>query len=737
MPKGLKHRRLSPRAALDQLRDRLPYEKPGEDRLRALAAAVDGLDAGLEMLARASAIMGLDELVEGATLTPFELPGGHLFRAVVQEAAGSLAPGEASLLRPLVAIEGHFDRRLAEATAGPDILLPLSAAEDLGLAVVQHHPDGGQPWFSLLSSLRHLWPQDAGKDAYHDALNTRAAALVNGWWLRRDDALEREVRLLGPLMRRSPEAGPIVRVAVDLIDGPGRPAAERLASLGGLQLDGLSPAQEVHALLCLADAQRVAGRVSEARATVELAQPRDDRVLQTLCTLAQGQLDMDQGQYPAAVQRLVGHLERHAQLDPALHGWLHTQAASGLMNIGRPSEAVEHLERALDCAAKAPHHGLAAIARGNLGVLMVQRDREVARGHLDAAASAFRAIGDLNRLAVADVNLAGLAIGEGALEVAEMRLAEALDAYNRTGNRRGAAIVASNLGELLHGRDGPGDRVSARKTFADGMEGAAACEARVLEAVLTSQLGRLELESGRWSEALGLLERAVSMLDAEDDAVYGALAHAALAVCQGLLGDGKAADASLERAEAAILSARADVLLGALEAFAAALSSAHAAGAAARSDEEARQRHEAEAARRLEKAAGLAPGTDRTIAERIARQLLALPSTYSATEDGLLVAPGCTWFRWAGKPVDLSRRPTLARVLEALVSAWPEPSSGIVLFARAWPEEKALRNAQQERVRAAIAALRKLGLRDILERDKAGYRLTPDLVLKRWPPRHA
>lgn len=74
-------------------------------------------------------------------------------------------------------------------------------------------------------------------------------------------------------------------------------------------------------------------------------------------------------------------------------------------------------------------------------------------------------------------------------------------------------------------------------------------------------------------------------------------------------------------------------------------------------------------------------------------------------------------------------RPLLARLLVALAAqraAHPGvPLSTDALFEKGWPDERAVKHAAHNRVRVALAALRKAGLRDGLVRTAGGYMLDP------------
>jgi hypothetical protein len=87
------------------------------------------------------------------------------------------------------------------------------------------------------------------------------------------------------------------------------------------------------------------------------------------------------------------------------------------------------------------------------------------------------------------------------------------------------------------------------------------------------------------------------------------------------------------------------------------------------------------------------------------------------------------WFSLDGQRVDLGRRGAPARVLAALAAAGRttpgRPLSQDELLARGWPGQRVLAEAGTMRVYAAVAALRRLGLRDVLVTREDGYLLDP------------
>ncbi|MCA9623032.1 MAG: ATP-binding protein [Myxococcales bacterium] len=80
--------------------------------------------------------------------------------------------------------------------------------------------------------------------------------------------------------------------------------------------------------------------------------------------------------------------------------------------------------------------------------------------------------------------------------------------------------------------------------------------------------------------------------------------------------------------------------------------------------------------------------------------------------------------------IDLTRRPTLWRLLEALIEARQRgtEASRDALIAAAWGDERILPKAAAHRLRVAIHELRRMGLRSVLKREGDGYALTCAII---------
>ncbi len=102
----------------------------------------------------------------------------------------------------------------------------------------------------------------------------------------------------------------------------------------------------------------------------------------------------------------------------------------------------------------------------------------------------------------------------------------------------------------------------------------------------------------------------------------------------------------------------------------------------------------------------------------------------------LRIARDASWLRTpSGALHRLHGRGALKRILLRLVDEHARGggahASADALFEAGWPGERSLHEAALNRVYAAVSRLRAMGLRDLLQRDDRGYRLDPDLRVRR------
>jgi hypothetical protein len=118
---------------------------------------------------------------------------------------------------------------------------------------------------------------------------------------------------------------------------------------------------------------------------------------------------------------------------------------------------------------------------------------------------------------------------------------------------------------------------------------------------------------------------------------------------------------------------------------------------------------------------------------RLAGRLRApLPAQAAAP---LLMARDGSWFRAPGSEtsIPLERRKAIRGVLRALARQRDErpgeAASLAALIEAGWPGERILPAAGAERVYAAVATLRRLGLSGVIQKKADGYLLAPEIPL--------
>jgi hypothetical protein len=108
----------------------------------------------------------------------------------------------------------------------------------------------------------------------------------------------------------------------------------------------------------------------------------------------------------------------------------------------------------------------------------------------------------------------------------------------------------------------------------------------------------------------------------------------------------------------------------------------------------------------------------------------------SASGAKLYVPAHCRWLvSPTGVHVDLGRRPTMRRIVTALVDARIETEgdaiSSATLIGIGWPEDAAVTEASANRLRVTLCRLRQLGLEGVLVTTSNGWMLDPAVPILR------
>jgi predicted ATPase len=312
----------------------------------------------------------------------------------------------------------------------------------------------------------------------------------------------------------------------------------------------------------------------------------------------------------------------------------------------------------------------------------------------------------------------------------------ALHACREHGARRLEGLTVGSLASALHFAARPEE---ARRAYRESIDLHAAMGNTMMRAWMLVQLGALEHESGRLAEARGYFDQALRFgREARSARAEGlALAHlGALAASSDRLDEARqlcaAATRRIDVADVAGRDAAALLVASIDVAEARAMSAAgDAAGGEARLER---------AASALPDARRRAVGLDLIvhIAARVVEAALErhrAPSTPQPAAarggDQLEIGPDARWFRVAtGETVEVAKREPLRRILvHLLVRREGAPSRAVAaseLVAAGWPGERMAEGAASNRLRNAIATLRRMGLKGALLTRSDGYMIDPD-----------
>ena len=513
------------------------------------------------------------------------------------------------------------------------------------------------------------------------ARSGRTARAAQAWLALEVDALEAALVAAETLEldeERARQRAELVLSLHDVARRVGPPGRDARALEG---IDALLPFLEadlrIELLVARANALRDQGdTVGAARGLeAEAASGAASRVLSAL-----GETLLACGRFDAAETALANALvsaggDRHLAL--AAHAGL------GLVAHGRGAleRAEKHYSEALDLAIALGEPAAVAWARRDLGNLALQRgELDRALAHYEEAL-AKRPGDDLRLEGVVRGNLGIVHQERGELDLALAELRRARECLRQVGDRPFEAHLSGYLGGVLHER---GQSDAARDAYGEAIEILREVRDVRLEGVFLAARAVVLAERGLFGHADNDLALAARRLDeVGDPALTAALALHRASV--------ELAKATRGQGDLAATTARAHELITQEE---------HALG---RSD-------------------------DARFALRLLRRAMPV--------EALEVGPRSAWFRVPGRePVSLTSRPTLARLLDALVEARLARAGKVLpwdeLLAAGWPDEKVLPSAAQNRVRVALSTLRMLGLRTLLVTEGGGHRLDEKVSTRR------
>lgn len=465
-----------------------------------------------------------------------------------------------------------------------------------------------------------------------------------------------------------------------------RRALEAACCLGPLLHAHLAPLEVLDALDDARERVRRAGMAPDA--LVGHAEYQRGRTLRYLGRTAEAMEAMD------AAHALGQRLGDRALSARALNG------RSELCDLaGAPAAARDAAAEALALHRALGNVRWQAISHGQLGLAAASvGDVDGARVELEAALPLLRAAGDALFEAITLGHLGTLDLEIGDVSAARARFEASHRLHAQVGNRRSRLVAAGYLALVDH-HEGRLDAAAAAYA-----EVVAAFEAlgdprfsaiyRLYRAVLLAERGPGGGEAER--------RQAAEVFVRIGERRYGALADALGAAAEAWAGR---EDAGLDAARAALAAAGDALLLpvGALLDGAAALGSGDRAAARL-------------AAARL----AAARGDDARLFGRVLAAWIAFAEAddvaWRFAADGTRFAPP------GGPAVDLAHRPTLARLVAALLTA-RGPLDNAALIEAGWPGEQIGAAAAQNRLRVALSTLRKMGLDALLRRDGGGTAL--------------
>lgn len=644
----------------------VPHFEIGEPALSTVLASTEGVPLAIELMAADCAT-----LPEGTLLR--HMPAS--LDATIERSWDRLSPTECEGLTKLAAFSGTFSGQAASAVLGPVNAVQLSSLRRQSLVLIDRDIDPA-PRFRVLTAVRSFVRMRATPVLWQKAISAHA-----NYFAEFAKATSTDRGLVEELLcvaERAVTDASLLPFAADVLD----------ALLDRMTVD-------VFMVKTLLD------DILRAHAT----SPWVPRFLaaRALASEAIGDL-VSAAKYIAEAERVAA--ERCASLDPY---------------VSLAGCAIAHALSDATGARKAIHSLLSeqtpARIRGR--AFLLQSAVESVEGNLSAALAAIEAALACSREACderavhrARLWLAFILLDAGQPERALSELS-VFTTSNATKWQRALALTyrgntLRRLGDLVGARESHAESVSLfRKVISRRWESTA-----VMHAAIT------ELVAYEIAQAIVLFEEALSVAESVADAHLIELISGYLSIA--LLFSG-------ERARARELLARAAKdAATATSARATAIHLAHLRyvdGEISRADlEQVVLLQGPSAASPTEHTRFAAAFAERSI-ERLDPPSVALVVTADRVRVPRTRESEATW-------VDLSRRPTHARLLRALAKVHPRALTVLELLAVGWPEEGLQASAGANRLRVALSALRSLNggaLRHLLVYDERGYRLEQNL----------
>ncbi len=518
------------------------------------------------------------------------------------------------------------------------------------------------------------------------------------------------------------------------------------------------------------DGKEALTRLARARADLEagfwFALRVGDRSLAARAVLAMHRLFFVRGPLDGGIRHLRAVLAAPSRLDPGLEARLWLALGNARRTTKDADSALADFERAEELARLAEDDG----TRGR--VLRARGLCHLLRGRFDDAREAYEealllltSSEDRAGVGIVVGDLGTLAYVEHDLEESARRFREAVAIHHEVGSLRDAAVDGVGLAGALAEQRLFSEAEQAYLSVVElatklGDVGSLGCA--------EGNLGVVSHELGALDEARARYETAVELLELLGTRIVAGVFRGYLAMIAFLEGDLDAALAGMARADrdTALATRSQAVMIRALHGAFLVATGEVTAGRALFEEARrvARERGEPHVARCLRLAGALAEveregratpsvrcahweavRTPGNADHRLCLQLLdaalsrrGLPTSYRRPSDALIVHPDGASFSVPGATEAdavrrLKRTSPAKRLLDVLAAErrWA-PGRSVAkaeLIERLWPGEKLIARSASNRLHVAISGLRKVGLGDLIIRDRVGYRLSEEVTV--------
>jgi len=677
-----------------------PALDPAADRavIEAIVAMVDGIPLAIELAAARMGVLSAtalrDRLARGVDVLSGRARDGsdrqRTMRAAIDWSWENLEAEEQRALRAVSIFRGGFDVAAAEAVIGDGALDLVEALRDKSL--IRTFGVGGELRLDLYEPIRAYAREKLVAAGEEDAVSARHAAHYAAMTFAPDalPAIEREAENLAAVRDRALRddsqrafdegaSALLAREPLGLLRGPLARWREELDALLARPRAASSPLRP-RLVLARSRARQLLGETTEARSDAESLRAIDDPSIAARAAWQVGSIAASAGDHTtarSAYEDALAALEKVTAKSP----FDRETEVLALGNLGtvlrEEAELVaarERYDRALSVARDAGLRRLCGQYLGDLGALLhMAGDLEASSRAFSDAISTLEAIGD-RRLRALFLGARALVLQErGEFDSARAELDRAIAAQTLVGDRRYLGYLRGCRAQVDHEQDRLDD---AERQYREAIATTREVKNVRIEGLFLGALGALLAHrQQKREEARGCFFRAEQLLRSVDDKIR----------------------------------------LAAVQVHAAHLETTHSAILA----------------RLAEGREHAAHSDDVRFAIRLAEKLVAATGS---DRNALLVAHDGSSFRPPrGAIVDLSKKLSAKRLLAALaearVSSPGRALSTAALFAAGWPGERAKESSAANRVYVALAGLRTLGLRGVIQSVDDGYRLDPSVTL--------